>query len=523
MRHVRKQQKSLMPKILLIVVLVAALSISSVVTVMANTADITVYDGSETYRFSMIGQNPQDILSRAQTEGMAPVSDIDTYDFSPENGTLTVQRFVRVSVKEDNASQMILAPKGKTLSDVFAENEITLGARDTADADLTAALTADIAVQITRAKRVFVSADGKRRMEDLNEGTVEDALKAAGITLGENDTVTPAMDTALTNGMRIRVQRYLDLTVTADGKTTEKSVAAENYSDAVEAMGITLGENDTVTPAMDTALTNGMRIRVQRYLDLTVTADGKTTEKSVAAENYSDAVEAMGITLGENDRILVATAEGEKQVKAEDNVSSGDVIRVVRIRTEEVIENEAVAYSTVYEDTEELYEGETETKTEGVEGEAKVTYTVTYADGEEESRVAKTKEVLKEAKSAVVLRGTKEKQNVFTDASGAPSSFEYSLTGSCTAYYAPAGAVTSIGATPQVGYVAVDPNRIPYGSLLYITAVDGSWTYGYCYAMDTGGAAMCGDIVADLYYDTLEDCTAFGRRDMIVYVVRAGW
>ena len=30
--------------------------------------------------------------------------------------------------------------------------------------------------------------------------------------------------------------------------------------------------------------------------------------------------------------------------------------------TEEVIENEAVAYSTVYEDTEELYEGETETK-----------------------------------------------------------------------------------------------------------------------------------------------------------------
>lgn len=409
MRHVRKQQKSLMPKILLIVVLVAALSISSVVTVMANTADITVYDGSETYRFSMIGQNPQDILSRAQTEGMAPVSDIDTYDFSPENGTLTVQRFVRVSVKEDNASQMILAPKGRTLSDVFAENEITLGARDTADADLTAALTADIAVQITRAKRVFVS------------------------------------------------------------------------------------------------------------------ADGKTTEKSVAAENYSDAVEAMGITLGENDRILVATAEGEKQVKAEDNVSSGDVIRVVRIRTEEITENEAVAYSTVYEDTEELYEGETETKTEGVEGEAKVTYTVTYADGEEENRVVKTKEVLKEAKSAVVLRGTKEKQNVFTDASGAPSSFEYSLTGSCTAYYAPAGAVTSIGATPQVGYVAVDPNRIPYGSLLYITAVDGSWTYGYCYAMDTGGAAMCGDIVADLYYDTLEDCTAFGRRDMIVYVVRAGW
>ena len=93
-----------------------------------------------------------------------------------------------------------------------------------------------------------------------------------------------------------------------------------------------------------------------------------------------------------------------KSRKAEDNVSSGDVIRVVRIRTEEITENGAVAYSTVYEDTEELYEGETETKTEGVEGEAKVTYTVTYADGEEENRVVKTKEVLKEAKSAVQKR-----------------------------------------------------------------------------------------------------------------------
>ncbi len=142
---------------------------------------------------------------------------------------------------------------------------------------------------------------------------------------------------------------------------------------------------------MDTALTNGMRIRVQRYLDLTVTADGKTTEKSVAAENYSDAVEAMGITLGENDRILVATAEGEKQVKAEDNVSSGDVIRVVRIRTEEVTENEAVAYSTVYEDTERARGRNGDEDRGAWKGEAKVTYTVTYADGEEETASSRRK------------------------------------------------------------------------------------------------------------------------------------
>ena len=137
----------------------------------------------------------------------------------------------------------------------------------------------------------------------------------------------------------------------------------------------------------------------------------------------------MGITLGENDRILVATAEGEKQVKAEDNVSSGDVIRVVRIRTEEVTENEAVAYSTVYEDTEELMRAKRRRRPRAWKGEAKVTYTVTYADGEEENRVVKTKEVLKEAKSAVVLRGTKREAERLHGCFRRTVLLEYSLYG----------------------------------------------------------------------------------------------
>lgn len=469
MRHAVKQQKGMAPKIVLAVLLVAVLSISSVVTVMANTTDtvdVTVYDGSETYRFGMIGQNPQDILARAQTEGMKPVSDIDTYTFSAEDGTLTVQRNVRVSVKEDGAAQLFVVPQGETLKSVLTDNGITLSAWDTVSVDPETVLNTDTAVKITRSARVFVSADGKRRMTEHAGGTVADALAASDVTLGKNDTVEPAADTALTNGMHIRVQRGMELTVTADGTTRTQSAAAENCGDAVE---------------------------------------------------------AMGFALGEDDRILAKTADGEKQVKADEAVSDGENLRVVRVSTEEVEETEEIPFETKYEDTDTLYEGETEVKTAGEKGEKRTTYTVTYADGKEESRTVKETKTVKEAKNEVVLRGTKAKGNVFTDDSGTETAFAYSLTGSCTAYYADEGAVTSVGAVPQVGYVAVDPDVIPYGSLLYITAVDGSWTYGYCYAMDTGGAAMCGDIVADLYYDTQDECIAFGRRDMIVYVIRSGW
>lgn len=473
MRHLRKPQRRPLSRLLIAAVLVVMVSVGSIVTVMANTADVTVRDGEDTYAFSMLGADPEEILARAETEGMKPVSDIDTYEFSEADGVLTIRRAVRVAVMADGASQTFIVAKDTSLSDVLADNGIVLGARDVVEPAVDTVLTADTSVTITRACRVFLEVDGTRRMVDRFGGTVGDVLQAAGVTLGASDTVSPAADTPLENGMRIHVARYIDVTVTADGETGTYSVAAHSYGEAVE---------------------------------------------------------KAGITLGEEDRLCLETEDGKTTVKANDPVSDGDSIRVVRIRTEEVTETETIDYETTYEDSDALYEDETETLTEGEEGEKRVTYTVTYADGEEESRKPVKEEIVREAKNAVVRRGTKERETsasgsagTFTDASGKQVGYAYSLTGSCTAYYAEEGAVTSIGAKPQVGYVAVNPNIIPYGSLLYITSPYGTWDYGYCYAMDTGGAAMAGTIVADLYYDTYEDCCAFGRRDMTVYVIRAGW
>lgn len=473
MRHVQKKQGNLLFRTLLASLLVVMLSIGSVVTVMANTADIAVHDDGNIYTFSLIGTTPEEILARAETEGMPRVSDIDSYTFSEENGLLTVHRAVRVSVTADGETRLLIVPKHTTLSDALLENGIELGARDVAEPAADTELISDTNVTITRSNRVYVDVDGARRIADVLGGTVGDALESAGVTLGAADTVSHPMDTALEGGMIIRVARYITVTVTADNETTTHSVAAHSCGDAVE---------------------------------------------------------KAGIVLGEKDRLCVKTQSGETVVGRTDAVSDGAEIRVVRIRTEDVTETEAIEYETTYEDSDDLYKDETKTLVEGKAGEKRVTYTVTYADGEEESRKPIKEEVVREAQNAVVRRGTKERASgtsggagTFTDAAGNEVGYAYSLTGTCTAYSADAGSITSLGATPQVGYVAVNPNIIPYGSLLYITSPYGSWNYGYCYAMDTGGAAMAGDIIADLYYDTNEECISFGRRDMTVYVIRAGW
>ncbi|MGL4850036.1 MAG: 3D domain-containing protein [Clostridium sp.] len=62
-----------------------------------------------------------------------------------------------------------------------------------------------------------------------------------------------------------------------------------------------------------------------------------------------------------------------------------------------------------------------------------------------------------------------------------------------------------------ISTVAVDPNVIPLGSKLYIPG------YGFAVAADTGGAIKGNRI--DLFMNSNAECNAFGRRQIVVYVV----
>lgn len=75
--------------------------------------------------------------------------------------------------------------------------------------------------------------------------------------------------------------------------------------------------------------------------------------------------------------------------------------------------------------------------------------------------------------------------------------------------------VTATGLRSGVGVVAVDPNVIPLGSLLYIEG------YGYAVAGDTGGAIK-GNIIDVFFYST-EDALQWGRRAVTVYLLPGKW
>lgn len=79
--------------------------------------------------------------------------------------------------------------------------------------------------------------------------------------------------------------------------------------------------------------------------------------------------------------------------------------------------------------------------------------------------------------------------------------------------------ITASGARAKRGTVAVDPRVIPLGTKLYIKSLTpGVPDYGFAIAQDTGGAIKGNKI--DLFMDTVWECLQFGRRPVMVYILK---
>lgn len=199
---------------------------------------------------------------------------------------------------------------------------------------------------------------------------------------------------------------------------------------------------------------------------------------------------------------------------------------LVTYKNETVVES--VNYTTVKRLNASLKPGETVTVREGVNGEKIVTYNVKYENGVEVSREATETIVVKEPVIKVVEYGAENPVTVTFDSSAdyvdtSTLNYSYYIDCEATAYdLSPEenggyGGQSATGVPLDKGVIAVDPRVIPLGSRVYIEAIDGSWSYGYAVAADTGGAIKGKRV--DLCYRTQYECIQFGRRACRVYIL----
>lgn len=104
------------------------------------------------------------------------------------------------------------------------------------------------------------------------------------------------------------------------------------------------------------------------------------------------------------------------------------------------------------------------------------------------------------------------------DANGVPINYADCISGKASAYWGDKW--TAVGLESKPGYIAVNPNQIPYGTKMYIVSQDGKYVYGYCIAADTGGFAYNGSgRLVDLRFPTESSGSTFGVRMVNIYIL----
>jgi len=370
-----------------------------------------------------------------------------------ENGAVT-----RVETAKQDASSILKGMK------------IEVGENDRLDlSDFTAGQ--DSSIVIYRYSDISFTAFDKKKAEIAFAGTVGELLEAQGIKVTEDDVVNYPDYTVVTEGMEIEVKKACLVTVVSDGEEKDVRLGFVTVKEAVEKAGVSVGEDDIVSPSEDTTVKDGMKITVKRV----VTEERTETEKI----SYTTTTKESGAFLQGTRQVTTRGKNGEKEVVYLDKYVDGELV-------ESTVKEETVTKEPVDE-------------------------VVTVG-----TRSAAVTSVMANGNGAISELSVPSRVKIVN---GVPENYKSVVTGKAASYTASAGAGTASGRKVKPGYIAVDPEQFPYGTELYIVATDGT-VYGYAIAADTGGFVHNGSgFTIDLFMNTYDECVKWGARDVIIYVL----
>ena len=327
-----------------------------------------------------------------------------------------------------------------------------------------------ISLTILRAFPVTIDNKGEKTSVSMTRGTVKDALNKAGITLADDEKVTPSLNSEVSKGSEIKISNSVSVDITLMGETASYEVPIGTVKSALASVGAVCDKDDK--------LNVGLNDKVYEDMDITLVKVTVKNETETQVVDYKTTVKKDSNMEKGTSEITQYGVEGEKTVTNRNTYEDGVLVnsKVISSKVTQKPVNQIKSVGTKVPEE-------------------------------------KVKDTVIESNSSGDGAGT------FVDDSGNTVSYKNVITGSGTAYTAKAGSLTATGAKACVGGVAVNPDIIPYGSKLYIKSTDGSYVYGYATAVDTGGALMDGSAIVDLYMDSYDDCANFGRRDVTIYVL----
>ncbi len=247
-------------------------------------------------------------------------------------------------------------------------------------------------------KSVTITVDGQPRAVSTLSGDVAGALSAAGLTVGQHDTLAPSPGTAIQDGSQIRLDRGRLVTVVLDGHQRQIWTTARTVDAALAEVGAddarrqVSANRSRAIPLPGPAVTG----RTENTVRLVVA--GKARSATTTAATVADLLRQKKIVLGPADEVTPAGATA---------VTDGLTVTVTRrtvVRTTARQTLPQPADRTVQDDTVRRH---VTTVTEGHVGVEELQYSAVTTNGHQGARELFSTRVLRPAEATTTHVGTK--------------------------------------------------------------------------------------------------------------------
>jgi uncharacterized protein YabE (DUF348 family) len=367
-----------------------------------------------------------------------------------------------------------------------------------------------LTVQVTCARPVALSADGRTWQVRTHAATVGELLREAEIHAGPADEIwlgsrlvqldtplwggeasdsrsvshrggpRPPVDSGAGDPPLVALHRAATLTLDDDGEATAIHTTSSTVAQVLQEQGVTLFLGDEVTPNPQTAITPEMDITIRRSVPVQIRVDGRRIPTRTRAENVAGVLGQEGVALVGKDRVEPALT---------DPVRPDMTIRVTRVREEFAVEFDPIPFETVWVADPEVEIDNIRLVQAGQIGLTKRRYRVVYENGQELERFLEDVWAEQSPITKTMAYGTKIVIRTLETPDG-PIEYWRKMRVYTTSYMPrscgkppdhPRYGYTRLGWKLRKGIVAVDPTVIPLKTYLYVPG------YGLARAGDTGG------------------------------------
>ncbi|WP_342319322.1 transglycosylase family protein [Corynebacterium mayonis] len=246
-------------------------------------------------------------------------------------------------------------------------------------------------------KSVTVEVNGEPTSVRTSSKDVGSVLAAAGVELGAQDLVYPALDETVSGGETVTVRTAKPVALIVDGVEQQLISTASTVADLIGESGVDAAAATDVDP--DQPLSHGMTVDVTTPKIVSIHEGGKVVYTSAAKKTVGQLLASRGITVDSNDRVNVAL-----DAPVQPNMD----IRIERVEAKDVQRTELFDAPAEYVDDPELAKGTEKVLIEGEPGERTIVERTLIVGGQPESTSVIEVRETRPARPAKIARGVNE-------------------------------------------------------------------------------------------------------------------